>query len=161
MVRTTDVKRVLVAIDFSDSAREAFYAGIQLATKLSAEVWVLHVAEPIRSFDLSKRRYVEAKETIERVEEGVRRRINELWDEGGVEAVDRRKIHVVVRGGKAAQEIIDTAVAKHVDLIVMGASDDTGIEALLGSTAEKVVRNAPCSVYCVRPRGDTKSAAAE
>jgi len=36
-----------------------------------AETWVLHAAEPIRSFDFSKQRYVESTDVIERVEEGV------------------------------------------------------------------------------------------
>ena len=109
------INRILIAIDFSDPARAAFYAGLSLASKISAEVWVLHVSEPIRAFDFSKKRYVETAETIERVEQGVERRIQELWDEGGLESVDRRKVHIIVRGGKAASEIVETAKAKKVD----------------------------------------------
>lgn len=142
------INRVLIAIDFSDSARNAFLTGLALARAHNAETWVLHVSEPLRSFDFSKQRYIETKETIERVEEGVNRRLNELWSEKGLEAVDRRRVHVVVRGGKAAQEIVDTAKAKKVDVIVLGASDGGGF--LLGSTSERVLRNAPCSVFCVR-----------
>ncbi|MEE8409001.1 MAG: universal stress protein [Myxococcota bacterium] len=144
------INRVLIAIDFTVAASHAFYAGVSLATKLGAETWVLHVAEPIRSFDFSKKRYIETAETIERVEEGLHRRLNELWREGGLEAVDRRKVHLVVRGGKAAAEILATARAKDVDLIVLGSSDVGGLSSALGSTSEKVARGAHCSVFCVR-----------
>jgi len=72
--------------------------------------------------DFGKKRYVETAETIARVEEGVHRRINELWAEGGLEAVDRRKVHVVVRGGKAAVEILAFAQEKSADVIVIGSS---------------------------------------
>ena len=148
MNQKQSVERILIAIDFSQSARAAFYEGLQLAADRGAQTWILHVSEPIRSFDFGKRKYVETKEAIERVEEGVQRRIDELWEAGGPEAVDRRKIQMVVRGGEAAQEIVDTAVAKNVDLIVVGAKGDGARQT--GTTTERVMRNAPCSVYCVR-----------
>ena len=111
---------------------------------------MLHVSEPIRSFDFSKKRYIETKETIERVEEGVRHRVDALWDEGGLEAVDRRKVTLLVRGGTPEQELVATAVAKQVDLIVVGVGR--------GNVAERVVRDAPCSVHCVRPPAEPSPA---
>jgi len=66
--------------------------------------------------------------------------------------VDRRKLHILVKGGKADQVIVEVAKKLKVDLIVMGASS-TGskIGSLLGTTSERVVRHAHCSVLCVRP----------
>jgi universal stress protein A len=150
MTSNLPIRKILIPIDFSDGARLAFYAGLSLAAKYGAETYVLHVAEPVRAFDFSKKKYVETKDTIDRVEEGVKRRIDDLWKDGGIETVDRRKVHIVVRGGKAAQEIIASAKAKAIDLIVMGHSNDTGIDAVIGGTSERVLRNAPCSVLCVR-----------
>ncbi len=148
------IQRILVGIDFSDSARQAFYAAMGLAARLDAEAFVLHVAEPIRAFDFGKRRYVETAETIERVEEGVKRRLDELWKEGGAGAVDRRKVHVIVRGGKAAPEIVATAKAKKVDLIVLGSSEKGGFGSALGSVPAKVMHDAHCSVLCIRARSE-------
>jgi nucleotide-binding universal stress UspA family protein len=46
---------------------------------------------------------------------------------------------------------VETANARHVDLIVMGTHGHTGLmHVLLGSVAEKVIRLAPCSVLVVR-----------
>ncbi len=150
MHKLVPIRTVVIPIDFTDSARQAFYAGITLAAKTGAEVWVLHVSEPIRAFDFGKKRYVETAETIARVEEGVTRRINELWEEGGLEAVDRRKVHMVVRGGKAANVILDLAKEKRADLIVIGSSGEGGKGSSLGTTSEKVMRDADCSVLCIR-----------
>jgi universal stress protein A len=144
------IQTVVIPVDFTDSARQAFYAGITLAAKTGAEVYVLHVSEPIRAFDFGKKRYVETAETIARVEEGVTRRINELWEEGGLQAVDRRKVHMVVRGGKAAHEILTLAKEKNADLIVMGSSGNGGVGSPLGATSEKVTREARCSVMTIR-----------
>ena len=55
------------------------------------------------------------------------------------------------REGKAFLEIITTARDETVDLIVMGTHGRTGLShVLIGSTAEKVVRMAPCPVLTVK-----------
>ena len=149
-MNTPTIKKILVAIDFSESARAAFYAALDLAVKYDADTYVLHVSEPVRAFDFGKK-YVDTIEAIERVEAGVQKRLDELWGTGGLEKVDRRRVHLVVRGGKADQEIIDTAKAKGADVIVMGASGAGGpVTTALGSTSERVVRHSPCSVLCIR-----------
>lgn len=57
----------------------------------------------------------------------------------------------IILYGAPFQEIIDTAKARQVDLIIMGTHSRTGLlHVLLGSVAEKVVRLAPCSVFVVR-----------
>jgi universal stress protein A len=150
MHKLVPIQTIVIPIDFTDSARQAFYAGVTLAAKIGAEVFVLHVSEPIKAFDFGKKRYVETVETITRVEEGVTRRVNELWEERGLEAVDRRKVHMVVRGGKAAEQILTLAKEKNADLIVMGSSGDGGVGSPLGTTSEKVAREAQCSVLTIR-----------
>ncbi len=53
--------------------------------------------------------------------------------------------------GKAFLEIITVAKEHAVDLIVMGTHGRTGLaHVLMGSTAEKVVRMAPCPVLTVK-----------
>ena len=133
------IKKILIPINFTPESRRAFYAGFDLAAHYGAEIFVLHVSEPIRAYDFGNKRYVETKETIERVEEGVKARMDDLWEHGGVSAVDRRKVTIVVRGGKAHQEIVVSAAAKGADLIVMG---DAG-----SGTAQRVTEHATCSSW--------------
>jgi len=140
----TPIEKILIAINLTDASRRAFYVGLEQAAKYDAETFVLHVSEPIRSYDFGKKRYVETKETIERVQEGVTARLDELWEQGGIAAVDRRKVQIIVRGGKAGPEIVETARVRGVDLIVMGIG--------AGAASEHVLRHAPCSVLAVRER---------
>lgn len=161
-MNTPTIKKILVAIDFSESARAAFYAALDLAVKYDADTYVLHVSEPVRAFDFGKKKYVDTIEAIERVEAGVQKRLDELWGTGGLDKVDRRRVHLVVRGGKADQEIIETAKAKGADVIVMGASGAGGpVTTALGSTSERVVRHSPCSVLCIRGETGERDEVAE
>ena len=58
----------------------------------------------------------------------------------------RRKVAM----GHPAEEIVKAAHDQAVELIVMGTHGRTGLRyLLLGSTAETVVRNAPCPVFLV------------
>jgi nucleotide-binding universal stress UspA family protein len=57
--------------------------------------------------------------------------------------------------GPAAEKIIEAAKEKSADLIVVATHGRTGFShALMGSVAEKVVRQAPCPVLTIRPKGE-------
>ena len=148
----TDVvyKKILVPIDFSDASRKAFYVALKFARLFDAETTALHVFEPMDTFDSSGRVEAQGKE-MARLEDGVKRRVNELFAKGGLTEVDRRKVFVDIRGGKAWREILTAVVEKDIDLVVMGNTGTSGLkELLLGSTTERVVRRAPCHVLCVK-----------
>ena len=50
-------------------------------------------------------------------------------------------------------EIVSCAVENHADLIVIGRHmAERPVHKILGSTAERILRNAPCSVLVVSPR---------
>jgi nucleotide-binding universal stress UspA family protein len=54
--------------------------------------------------------------------------------------------------GEAASEIVRVAKERKVDLIVISSHGRTGLGRILfGSTAEAVVRHAPCPVLVVKP----------
>jgi nucleotide-binding universal stress UspA family protein len=62
-------------------------------------------------------------------------------------------IETAVRRGDAKREIVTDAEEWQADLVVLGSHGHSGIGRwLLGSTAEWVVRHAPCSVEVIRPR---------
>ena len=143
--------KVLVPIDFSDTSRKAFYVALKYAKVFDADTYVLHVLEPLDTFDTTAK--VEAhSEQVARVEEGVKRRVNDLFERAGLAEVDRRRVHIIIRAGKPWKEILATAAEKGAGLIVMGSHGQTSFkDVIIGSTTERVVRKAPCHVLCVKP----------
>ncbi len=145
------VQRILIPVDFSDTSRRAFYIGLKLARQYDADVDVLHVVEPIASFDTGEDMERQADE-MERIQAGVRRRVDELFQEGGLTEVDRRKVKVEIRAGKPYLQICRLAWERGTDLIVLGSHGYTGVKhMLLGSQTEKVVRRAHCMVLTIKP----------
>src|SRR5438046_326022 len=62
--------------------------------------------------------------------------------------------------GVPANTIVEAARTERADLIVLGTHGRTGLErVLLGSVAERVVRNAPCAVLTVRQTPDATQGA--
>jgi nucleotide-binding universal stress UspA family protein len=141
------VHHVLVPIDFSPYAEQALDYAIALAQKLQARITLLHVIQPqlIAGADMGawpSPSFIEELETaVMRDMEGYRARVTDAGLEG----------EIVVVHGVPFQEILDTAKARQVDLIIMGTHGRTGLpHILLGSVAERVARMAPCPVLVAR-----------
>ena len=68
----------------------------------------------------------------------------------------------MLKGGTAAESIIEAATESQADLIVIGTHGLRGLTRLfIGSVAERVVRLAPCAVLTVKPREAERAAAPE
>jgi nucleotide-binding universal stress UspA family protein len=68
----------------------------------------------------------------------------------------------VVKFGKPFNEIVEVAKDRGIDLIIIGTHGYTGLKHIqLGSTAEMVVRYAPCPVVVLPNRGSNEGAVKE
>ncbi len=139
-----EVKKILVATDFSATSDKAFDYALSLARVFEAEVIALHVLEdPILYAPTTDESYREAYERT------VQAKLNELTGRHGAEGV---KVELVTRQGSPFHEVVEYAKAEHCDMIIMGTLGLGPIQhMLLGSVAEKVVRTASCPVLVVRP----------
>jgi nucleotide-binding universal stress UspA family protein len=141
-------QRLLVPVDFSAESRRALHCAAALAAQFDASLTLVHVVEPALyppelSGVISPSRASEASWEAE-----AKTRLNVL---GRQMLGPCRVVETVIRNGLAFFEITETAKALNADLIVIGTHGYTGFKrALLGSTAEKVVRHAPCHVLVVR-----------
>lgn len=144
--------QVVVAYDFSESGREALYRALALAAR--APFHVLHfvcVIEPHAPVAAVPLRGPLDYTYAERVQEALTDVVTQELRAANTEG----KVHFFVhaRIGKPAEEILSLAREVGADLIVIGTKGLTGVERLvLGSVAEKVVREAGCTVQVARPK---------
>jgi len=75
-----------------------------------------------------------------------------------LEAIAREKLagvphEIFVATGNAAPEILNLTAEQDIDLLVMGTHGRTGLKHfLLGSVAERVVRESPVPVLTIHPK---------
>lgn len=139
--------RILVPVDFSESSRKALQYAVAFAKQFGAEVVLLHVFEAAPP----QIEIMEAALTDTTLREEAIQELSQ-WQR---EAASRSTaVKAVVRSGAAADhEIVRTAAEDNVDLIILGNHGRTGLaRVFIGSTAEKVVRRAPCPVLVIRQR---------
>ncbi len=135
-----NVKRILYATDFSSYSNQAYFHAVALAANHGASLTILYVFGPGGN-EVSGRA------------EGQDYWRNQLEQ---IRPVDQDiPVHHVFLEGDPASQIVRYAADASMDLIVMGTHGRTGLERLLmGSVAERVMRDAPCSVLVVKlPKG--------
>lgn len=143
-------RRILAPIDFSTASNASLLQAIKLAGEYQAELEVLHVSAPLSAPEgCSAREYLAAQQRSRaRTSEEMLQLVNELST--GRFAGPLRFTSLE---GVPSQEIVKTAQEHDSDLIVISTHGATGFRRFfIGSTAEKVVRFAPCSVYLFRPK---------
>ncbi|MEN8193907.1 MAG: universal stress protein [Bacteroidota bacterium] len=142
------IKKILVPIDFSDYSKKALQYTVKLAKSFNAEIYLVYVIEPmIYPADLSMGQMVIPQNELNLDQKAE----SELEELAKSEIGETLKYDVVIKTGKPFMEIIETASELDADLIIISTHGHTGVEHLLfGSTAEKVVRKAPCPVLTIR-----------
>ncbi|MDF1611540.1 universal stress protein [Stygiobacter electus] len=141
------IKNILVPIDFSDYSKNALKYAVEFAKTFTAKLYLIYVVEPmIYPADFSMGQIAIPSTDIDiqsRAEEEFKKLTNEI---------DKSlQVETIIKTGKPFVEINETALEKDIDLIIIATHGHTGVEHLLfGSTAEKVVRKAPCPVLTLR-----------
>ena len=135
-------RRILVPVDLSDSSPEAVRAAVFLAGHFQATLAFQHVLRQNRTFSRSADESAPSNRAVVEAEFA---RLSEGKLPPGVEA------ERLVTDGVPFDEITKAAEAWRADLIVMAARGRRTLKGvLLGGTAERVVRHAPCPVLVVR-----------
>lgn len=142
------IHKVLVPIDFSDYSKNALKYAAQFAQQFKAKMFLVYVVEPmIYPADFSM-----GQVAIPSTDIDLQKRGDEELNILAKSLIDPSvEVEIIIKTGKPFVEINETANEKDIDLIIMATHGHTGVEHLLfGSTAEKVVRKAPCPVLTLR-----------
>ncbi len=135
-------RKILVTTDFSDGTPDALSYAFSVAQENESLVVLRHVIQDMSADDLSGK-YRDS------LTDGVRRQLEDLVP---VEATNWCDIVTRVDIGVPYRIILRTIEDGRPDLLVMNIHGKSMLDrALLGSTAERVVRAAPCPVMIIPP----------
>ncbi len=141
------INRILAATDFSECSNHALRYAYELSDVFSAELHVLNVVE------IPAGAYPEFGISVHDIEQtAIKSAESCLAEIPGSRWQDKLSIVRSVIKGTPFIETVRYAKEHDIDLIVIGTHGRGAIaHMLMGSTAEKVVRKAPCPVLTVRP----------
>jgi nucleotide-binding universal stress UspA family protein len=150
-----DIKRVLAPTDFSAHSEKAVRFACGLAERFGAELHLVNVLseiipagpDPLLMPVMPPQFY---QENENRAKETLRSLIQPSWG-------NPTRLVTAVRWGSPVEAIVDYAQEQQIDMIVIATHGRTGLShVLLGSVAERIVREAHCPVLTIR---DPKHAA--
>ena len=155
-------ERILCPVDFSDPSRRALVYGVALSRWYGAPLTVLHVHAKAPVFAVTAPFGSLGAPPLIQKERDVEEQRADLRQFMGP-AAGTSTTEIVVERGDACSEILQQAIDRKADLIVMGTHGRSGLRhVLLGSVAEKIIRNASCPILVVPPHaagvgGDTSA----
>jgi len=144
----TRFRRIVCPTDFSPTAERALELATEMAKAFGAELVLLHVV-PLMNYPT---RGLSIAGAFPQLEQELQTRAKERLAQmqAGIQGLTVRH---EARSGDPYEQILACTREAKADLIVIGTHGHTGIKhALLGSTAERVVRLAECPVLTVRAK---------
>jgi len=166
------VNNILYATDLSENARYAFAYAVSLANLYGARITLIHVLPEVpelldknvigyvsseRWEKIKASHFQEARDTLigkRRDHTAIKEVLDRFCKDKGAET-DGRPVfetdEILVKRGNPVEQILLSAQEKNSDLIVMGThGTGTLAEAMLGSTARRVIRRSKIPVLVVR-----------
>jgi universal stress protein A len=144
-----NLKKILVPIDFSAMSKQAFQYALRFAEQFDCEIVLLHVVEPVSAIAGTPL----AVDIFAQPEDDTTAAKAELAALAARSRNCPNSFTSAVRTGHAPNEITKAAKDLDVDLIMIATHGYTSWRHLcIGSTAERVVRTAPCPVLVVREK---------
>ncbi len=144
-------KKILVPMDFSDDADQAFQIALSIASKYQARIFLLHVIHSLIQPCVAD--YCINKNIADLViNESIvfsNEKLQEALEKN--QAIGNIKVLYYVRTGRPYEEILQEASEREIDLIVIASHGKTGLKKyFIGSVAEKVMKEAKCPVLLIR-----------
>lgn len=146
-------KKILYATDLSKNSIYAFYYAVDMAKKYDAEIFILHVIEPISASAYGGRtvklHHDQHEASITVIKNRLQKFCNKVEEKENLACV-ALVAKILVQIGDPAQEILKAADQEGCDLIVLGNHGKGFLErALLGSVSRSVMDRAKRPVFLI------------
>jgi nucleotide-binding universal stress UspA family protein len=161
-----EIKKILYTTDLSQNARYAFGYAASLANQYGAHITILHVLETLPhdanvrvAYVLGEERWKELQKRNEQaVMDTIKTRLEKFCDDMKASLVECPFLveEIIVTQGEPVEVILKQAASMDYDIVVMGTHGQ-GIlaDAMLGSTARRVIRRSEKPVLVIRlPEAD-------
>ncbi len=144
-----EFKRILCPFDFSDSSTRALAHAAALARWFDAQLTVLHVVPTFDPMQVQGELGVPIQFVNPMTREEIVGRMRPCLERAGVSP----EADLIAEAGHVPTTIVDQALTRGADLVVIGTHGRRGFKRLLlGSVTEKVLHEAPCPVLTVSPQ---------
>lgn len=141
------IKKILLPTDFSEGSKNALPYAAELARQYNANLYLIHIIYDINQASGLHVPHVNLDQLYSEIESVAKKELERF----GLEELRGMNVQREVIRGVPYDEIVKYAEKNQIDLIVIGTHGRKGLEKIFfGSTAEQVVRKAPCAVLTVR-----------
>ncbi len=158
ILSTSAMKKILVAIDYSENSRNALHYAFEIARLAGAGLTLIHAFYPVMSPPAAH----SATDVIQALEEGKGRALLEFAEQnrktlttesGEAGRFDAVPVKVIAKMGGSYEKILETIERHNIDLVVMGMQGGEAVsQALVGSTTISVMQKSRVPVLAV-PEG--------
>lgn len=139
------LKTIVIGTSLTAACDGVVRAGVALARMTGASVWLVHAYTP---FFGAPAPAMDAL-WLEEQAKGLREKIDQQIERTGLTALAGfAPDQVLLEINSPHREIVELAGRVQADLIILGASESA--HGVLGSTADRVIRKAPCPVLAIR-----------
>lgn len=141
------IKKILVPIDFSDCSMKGLAYAKALGEEFRAKLVLLHAVHLEYYVASDEYARYDLPLLMQQAEKDAKEQMRDLVKKTDWEGL---KVETALEAGHPGQQICHRAEDRHADLIVTSTHGLTGLKhILIGSTAEYMVRHAPCPVLVV------------
>ncbi len=143
-----EIKNILVPTDFSETSDKALEWAIEIAKPRNAEIHIIHVLEPI-AYPVE---WLEGFSGMEALEDTIAANARKALEKLASRVRDAGiPVQTSLVFGYPPEAIMSYVKEHDTSMICMGSHKRSGLEKLIiGSTTEKVVRQAPCPVLVIK-----------
>lgn len=152
----SSIKKIMVAVDFSEYSRKIVDYACRLAQDLGAELIFVNVINQ-RDIDMVNNvtmytEKISVKDYINGLIDDRNEQMQRLLGDTGCSRIPHR---FLIKKGVPFIELVDTAKAEKADTVVMGTKGRGNISGILfGSQAEKMFRHCPVPLLSIREKDD-------
>jgi len=140
------MKKVLIAIDYDQSAQKVAKIGFSMAKNMKAEVILLHViSNPVLYYSS----YL-AMTPIQVNNDGDLKAVSQKFLDKTKHNLGDETIQTIVKEGDTAESILDLSKKLEVDIIVIGTHSRKWLDnILMGSVAESVLKHTTLPLFII------------